>query len=358
MGAEPRRVLALDIGGTKLAAAITDSNGRIDRTRTAPTNAGAGAAAALENAISLAISVLDAERAAGASTGAPSVEAVGVSTMGITREDGVRWAPNVPGWSNLRIPGRLRSAFGGLPVTIVNDVKAATQAELTWGTLRGVGTGLYVNLGTGIAAGLVVDHRVVTGANGAAGEFGYVVPSAADLPPALSDAALSDTAPSDAAPSGSGGVAGPAPLEERIGGLGAARRASRELGFEVTVERLFELAQRDDRAAGILDGLLAEIGMWVGNLAVIADPEVVSLGGGLMRSPGRVLGRVTELVRHITIFPPRVVVARFGADAALAGAGAAALGALPPTGPANGSPTAKEPAPANGAANTAPKELS
>ena len=293
--------LAVDIGGTKLAAAVVDDAGELHGFRTRAT--GPDAAAALERAIGLTSGLLGAD-----------VTAVGVSTMGITRADGVLIAPSVPGWSELRIPGRLRDAFGALPVRIVNDVKAATLAEMAWGELRGVSDGLYLNLGTGVAAGIVSGGVLVGGSHGAAGEFGYAVPSVAELAAA---------------------GAGRAPVEERIGGRGAAEAASRELGVPVSVADLFRLAPDDARAAALLDRLLDEIGLWAGNLAAITDPSVLVLGGGLMRSAEPVLARVSTLVARIAPFPPAVRVARFGASAALAGAGAAALGLLADRGEAS-----------------------
>lgn len=289
------RALALDIGGTKLAAGIVDGHGAARRVAVESTHASAGAVQALERAVALARSVLAAERADGG-----DVVAAGVSTMGITREDQVLFAPNVPGWAELRVPSRLASAFGELPVTVINDVKAATLAELTWGSLRGVGTGVYVNLGTGAAAGLVVGGRLVSGAHGAAGEFGYLA---------------------DAIPGAR--VNGAGPVENLIGGVGAAARASRKLGRPVTVADLF----REPDAAPVLDGLLDDIALWTANLTTVIDPEVLAIGGGFMRTPDPILDRVREVAGLMVPFPPRVVAAHYGADAALAGAAAAALGA-------------------------------
>jgi glucokinase len=288
-------VLALDIGGTKLAAAIVSDTGEQRGTRTEATGADAGQA--LDRAIRLGADLLDSDLLDG-----EDITGVGVATMGITRTDGVALAPSVPGWAQLRIPARLREAFDGLPVTVINDVKAATLAELAWGALRGVSEGLYLNLGTGVAAGIIAGGTLLGGAHGAAGEFGYLVPTVAEL----------------------GLTPGSAPVEERIGGRWAAEAATRELGVPVTVAELFHVAQHDLRARAVLDRLLDEIGLWAGNLAVITDPEVLVLGGGLMHSASPVLDRVSELVTRIVPFPPRVVTARFGAAAALAGAGAAA----------------------------------
>ena len=100
--------------------------------------------------------------------------AVGVSTKGVTREDGVLIA-GMPGGRNF---GSRPCCGSGSPIwrSPLNDVKAATMAEMTWGALRGISHGLYLNLGTGIAAGIVVGGEIVEGAYGAAGEIGYILP--------------------------------------------------------------------------------------------------------------------------------------------------------------------------------------
>ena len=82
-------------------------------------------------------------------------------------------APNVPGWDGLSLPAALREGLSIDCLELGNDVKAAALAEARWGRLRGADPALLVLLGTGVAAGIVVGGEVVTGAHGAAGEFGY-----------------------------------------------------------------------------------------------------------------------------------------------------------------------------------------
>lgn len=295
-------LLALDLGGTKLSAALADSGGHVRAVSTLPTNAELGAVQAVERILVVARDLVD--QAEGEDR---RVQAVGVATMGITEPDRVRLAPSVPGWEALALPGRLRAALPGLPVKVGNDVKAATLAELTWGTLRGVGTGLYVNVGTGLACGLVVGHGVVEGAHGAAGEIGYLMRGPAD-------ARAGD---------------GVAPLEELVGGRGVARWASDALGRPVTMVELVGSAPTDPAIAAIVERLLEELAVQVVNLAIVLDPEVVVMGGGLMRAEGQILERLRVLLARRAPFPPVVEVARFGADASLVGAVALALAAAP-----------------------------
>jgi len=296
---EPDCVVAVDIGGTKLAAAIVDRDGQLRYQRAAPTNSDNGAGQALERALELIAAVIADEEREGVRP-----KALGVSTKGLTREDGVQIAGDLPGWAELRIPARLRERFPGLPTLTVNDVKAGTFAETVWGELRGVANGLYINLGTGVAAGIVVGGELVEGAHGAAGEIGYVVPSLA---------ALAARCPDEA------------PLEELIGGRGMASRASRQLGRSVTMAELVTLGDHDEEARALCEELLDEVALWIANLSIVLDPSKVVLGGGFIRSGRDLCQRVEDVLKRAAPFRPDVVPAFFGADSALVGAGALAL---------------------------------
>ncbi|MEV4253665.1 ROK family protein [Spirillospora sp. NPDC049652] len=307
LGAGPGRpepgagfVLGIDFGGTKIAMATAGPDGTVLRTVRLATLAGDGARTVLDRA-------LDAARRLSAETGrdAGPLLAAGVATFGVVRDDRVLLAPNVPGWEELPLPRLLRDGLGAPAVRLDNDVNAATAAELRWGGLAGTGTGLYVNVGTGLGAGLVAGGRVVRGANGAAGEIGYLLRS----------------------PGEPGHAAGRAPLEEDVSGGGLARRASALAGREITARELFgasvpaELRVLRDRALG-------ELAMMVANLAITLDPERVVLGGGMAAEPALV-SRIEGLLDRAVPFPPVLKPAHFGADAALRGALALALDSLP-----------------------------
>jgi glucokinase len=289
-------LVALDFGGTKLAVTLADSSGSRVSGEVLPTLADEGAEQAVRRAIESAHRLLT-DRAAVAA-------GVGVATMGVTHDDHVELAPNVPGWEGLALPTLLDEAFGPAPVCIANDVKAATLAELTWGELRGVDTGIYLNLGSGIAAALVVGGAVLDGAHGASGEIGYWSRSRADV---------------------TGAAAGRAPLEEYVGGSGVLLRARTELGVDGGVPAVAAL---DDPAArAFLDDLYAEIALHTANLAIAVDPDRVVVGGGFARSSETVLRVIRARLEAFVPYPPELHVAGFGADAATAGAVALAMNA-------------------------------
>ena len=294
-------LVALDFGGTKVAVTLADHDGNAVAGEVLPTRAEEGAEQAVERAVAAAHRLLEEADVAAA--------AVGVATMGITHSDHVELAPNVPGWHRLALPLLLEDAFAPAPVAIVNDVKAAALAELTWGELRGISTGLYLNLGTGIAAALVVGGAVLGGAHGAAGEIGYWARSRGDA---------------------EGAAAGHAPLEEYAGGAGARIRACHDLGVAGGVAELARrVAETDDPAARtFLEDLHAEIALHVGNLVIALDPERVVVGGGFARGSDDALAAIRARLEAFAPYPPDVRRAAYGADAATAGAVALAIRAL------------------------------
>jgi glucokinase len=297
MASDP--VLAIDIGGTKLAAALVTAAGGLIDQRRSETKAEEGAEQALANALELG-------RDVAAANGQAQPQAVGLSTNGLTDENGVALAPAVPGWEHLRIPSALRQAFPGAPTAILNDVKAATLAELRWGGLHGIKEGLYVNLGTGVAAGIVSHGELVQGAHGAAGEIAYLAPSLEAASRRQPDQAL---------------------LEERIGGRGVATWASAELGRATSMQALLA-AEASTPEHAVAERLLDEICFWIANLTVVLDPEVVVLGGGIMRTDRGLARRAEAAIARISPFPTPVRRASFGPESSLLGAGAIALEAL------------------------------
>ena len=299
----PRPVLALDVGGSKIAAALVEADGTLRGHRVSSTSPADGPDRVLQRALDLAEMVWEVHE------GPARPGAIGVSTKGLTSEEGVQLS-GMPGWSSLRIPALLRERFPTSAAVIVNDVKAATRAEMTWGALRGVGHGLYVNLGTGIAAGIVVAGELVEGAHGAAGEIGYLLPSRDSLARLRSRRTDEEVLPL---------------LEGLVGGGAVPARTRRELGTALSMEQLIEQSARDSKTASALDELLDELAFWIANVAVVVDPERIVLGGGFLRSKSGLAERLRDVLERFAPFVPEVERAHFGADSALVGAGALAL---------------------------------
>ena len=168
-------VLGLDFGGTKIAVAVGDLSGRRLGVTTIESLAEVGAEAAMARGLAAARDLL-ADVAPG-----QKLAAVGAATLGIPYDDRVELAPTFPGWGEIAFGQLVRDAFPGVPVRLGTDVKAAAAAELRWGALADCDPGIYLNLGTGLAAAIVAGGTVISGAHGASGEIGYNLRTAADV---------------------------------------------------------------------------------------------------------------------------------------------------------------------------------
>ena len=288
-------VLGIDLGGTKMALGTADASGTILHRQVVPTLAEQGADQAIARAIATGRQLVDQtqEERSGELAG------VGVANMGITLEDRVLMAPNVPGLDRLALPQMMRQAFSTDKVRIENDVKAAASAELRWGALAGVDVGIYLNLGTGIATALVVYGRVLRGAHGAAGEIAYNLRQIHEEVGVRHDRA---------------------PLEEFVGGRAIGERASLQFGEPSTAAEIFHRAQSDPEARAFVEATLTEIAFHVTNLAIALDPERIVVGGGLMRSKDVILPRLAAHLKRFVPFPPTLLEAHFSRDAGLMGA--------------------------------------
>jgi len=235
--------------------------------------------------------------------------AVGAATFGIPFEDRVELAPAISGWESLALGRELRAAFAGAEVRMATDAKAAAMAELRWGSLNGCDPGVYLNLGTGLAAAIVIGGRVVGGRNGAAGEIGYNLRAISDIGRGLDQRS---------------------PLEAMVSGQGLARQAA--AARPMTAADIFEAGQGNPELDELLTRFVAELAFHLVNLAILLNPVRISVGGGMVRSWERLRPHLEHALAAGVPFPPELVVARFPFDAPLLGAVALAVDAADASG--------------------------
>ena len=304
-------LLGVDIGGTKVALGTAVGRSAARRTMRLPSAAADDSAEALLDRVVAA--ARDLVEQSTAEWQAP-LTGVGVVCPGVVLEHGILLAPNNPGWETVRLRETFQKAFPQAPIGVMNDVKAGALAELTRGALSGIRSGLFLNLGTGVAAAIVVNGALVEGGHGAAGEIGYQVPgSRADIAHSDGHAPLAYTD-------------GHAPLEELVSGRAIADRASAALGRKVDTATAFTLAATEPAVRAIIDEALELLAVHVANLAVALDPERIVLGGGLVRQAPLIVPRLTAALGRIVPFPPEVRVAALPDDVPLEGAFEVAAG--------------------------------
>ena len=287
-----RRVVGVDLGGTKILAGIVDERGGIERTLEVPTPT--SSQAALVDAL---VDVVEELRT-------PDVAAVGFGLpTRIDRRSGLAiGAVNIP-LHRLSLPNELGPRVG-LPIGAVNDGGAAALAELHFGAARGASNVVMLTLGTGVGGGVVIDGVLYDGW----AELGHMVIVV------------------DGEPCG-GACTGRGHLESYCSGTAANRIAERELGEGATAHDLVE--QRHPA----LEQIGRYLGAAIGSLVNVFDPEVVVVGGGFGCAAGELLlGPARPLIVREALAPAgetvRVELGALGTDAGLVGAALVGFGAL------------------------------
>ncbi|HEX2314811.1 MAG TPA: ROK family protein, partial [Thermomonospora sp.] len=167
-GTEPY-ALAIDVGGTKLAAALVEPGGRVAHYARMDTPRDVDAEGLWRSLESL-LDKLQAD------AGSPGLAGVGVGCGGPMRWPSAEVSPlNIPAWRDFPLRERLRARHPGLPVRIHNDAICVAVGEHWRGAGRGRANVLGMVVSTGVGGGLILGGRLVDGASGNAGHIGHVV---------------------------------------------------------------------------------------------------------------------------------------------------------------------------------------
>jgi glucokinase len=309
-------LLAVDLGGTKVAAAAVTSEGAILQRLEQPTSQ-AGPAALIEQIADM-LRALMAERAGGSR--AFTAIGVGIPAVLEPETDFVIWGPNLNGWRNVDLRGELGRTLG-LPVYVEYDGHTAVLGEWWQGAARGYRDAAMIIVGTGIGGGLVLDGRLYRGRDRLAGAAGWFALTA--------DAASAD-------PRGQS----LGHWESLAAGPGIARRAAALLqeypasglqGLppdELTARRIFACArQNDELCLRVVAETARLIGLGVANVVSLVNPEIVVLGGSVGRQP-ELLPGIEQVVRQwaqpASAGSVKIVASALGAEAGLFGAAHAA----------------------------------
>ena len=290
-------VIGLDVGGTKILSGLVDREGNVHAEHEVPSPDGSedGVLAALDEAVE----ALLGDRVVAIGYGIPA---------NLERGTGrILRAVNLP-LDDVDLVSRAKERFG-LPVGVENDASAATLAEWRFGAGRDTQNLVMLTLGTGVGGGIVIDGRLFRGW----AELGHIV----------------------VREGGECTCGGRGHLEMLASGGTAGDRAAQELyGSAADAHVLVERAKEGDGAACEALARIGELlGVAVGSLVNIFDPELTVVGGGFGAAAGElVLEPAREAARREAVPPARacvrIVAAELGSEAGLVGAGLVAFEAL------------------------------
>jgi len=309
------KLIGVDLGGTNLRAALVDpETGAVSGRRSVPTEAHEGHEAVIERMGDLVAAVL-AEAGQGVAVRAIGIGAPGTVDMA---RGVVRFLPNLPGqWRDVPLGARI-SARTGLPVQVLNDVRAITYGEWAFGAGRGVDNVVCYAIGTGIGGGLIIGGELHLGIDGTAGELGHTV-----VEP-------------DGPPCSCGGrgclelyTSGPAieALAAKAVIHGHTTRIDRLVGHDlnkITVEVVAQAAAGGDAVAGeIFERVGRYLGIAIGNALGTVSPERVILAGGVAQVGERLFDPIRRTLRERVHLVPvekvEILPAALGGNAGLVG---------------------------------------
>jgi len=304
---EAAHAVAFDVGARHLRAAMVGLDG-IEVVRRDAEVDGRTADGMVEAAVRLAQELAEA---AGVEPESVKHAVVGVPGV-VDQRDGRVWeAANVPGMQGYAARERFSEALR-IPVTVENDINLAAHGEYARGSGNGGTAGtadsfLFLSIGTGVGAGLVLGGNLLRGFKGAAGEL--------------------DSAFEPVFIEGPDGLEPEVPTTMDPCAMAILQYAADKLPGEqdLAMERVFELARADD--PGALDVVREEarrIANYVAVASAVVDVELVVLGGGIGLNGDLLLAPVAERLAARLPYPPRLETSALGSGAVLAGAAALA----------------------------------
>ncbi|MFB6642662.1 ROK family protein [Streptomyces chartreusis] len=296
-----RHVIALDVGGTGMKAALAGAGGELLHQARRPTGRERGPEAVVEGILDFAAEL----RAYGEERFGESAAAVGVAVPGIVDEErGIAaYAANL-GWRDVPLRRLMSERLGGVPVALGHDVRTGGLAEGRIGAGRGADRFLFVPLGTGIAGAIGIDGRVEAGAHGFAGEIGHIVVRPGGAPCPCGQRGCLERFASAAAVSEAWAAACGDPEAD------AADCAKAVASGDPNAVRIWQEA-----VDALADGLVTAL--------TLLDPRTLIIGGGLAEAGETLFTPLRDAVRQRVTFQklPTIVPAALGDTAGCLGAG-------------------------------------
>lgn len=305
-------VLGVDLGGTKLAAAVFSEKGVMLNNESLPLGSRSG-----KEAGSFITSTIMAEIEKARLKGY-NIRSIGVSVPGISMvKTGTVWAPNIEGWTDYPLYREIRDAVGDIPVLIDSDRACSILGEVWMGNAKGCRDAVFLTVGTGIGAGILSNGEVLRGSNDISGAIGWMALDRPFRPKYINYGCFEYHASGD----GIARVAGELLAEDKSYS-GKLRRIEPEA---ITGRHVFEALEEGDWLAGkVISQCIEFWGMAVANIVSLLNPEKILLGGGVF---GPAVRFIPEIIKEAELWAQPVSIRKVRIEASGLGGAAAVYGA-------------------------------
>lgn len=318
-GSDNPIVIGVDVGGTKISAALVNEYGHIHGYQARPTNL-RSTEATLDSIAELILEVIKKENKQ-----RTEIRGIGLGIPGLVDPSrGIGIASVNLHWKNVFVKDEIQKRVG-IPCVIENDVKAAVLGEFRFGESRGLENLIYLNIGTGVAAAILLNGRIYRGQNDMAGEIGHAVVDIRGPKCKCGGQGCLEAI-----------VSGPAILKRvqekiELGHPSTLEKLLRE-NITLTPKEVYEAASAGDHVAR---ETIDEVSRFLANaiqfLALAYDPQRIVLGGGVAYSTPlflenlmRVIDQLSQeswVFRHL-LSPNFITITRLGVHIGILGAAA------------------------------------
>jgi glucokinase len=310
---EQKPILTVDLGGTKIIAAVVLPDGEIISRNYCLTMADHGPEIVIDRILSAVNrAIVQAKMKTSEMVG------FGIAAAGIldTKRGIVTTSPNLPQWHNIPLTGRL-----GIVTYVINDANAAALGEHRFGAGIGFNNVIYLTVSTGIGGGIIIEGELYSGADGCAGEVGHMTVEADGPRCHCGNFGCLEALASGWAMTKSAITRIKNGEKSSIVELVNGRLES------ITAETVTAAARQGDRLAKDLVAEAAKyLGIGLANLVNIFNPELIVIGGGLSKMGDMLLKPARKVLKERAFQLPaqtvHIVRARLGSNAGIIGAAA------------------------------------
>ncbi|MDD7306175.1 MAG: ROK family protein [Peptoniphilaceae bacterium] len=291
-----RKVIGIDLGGTKISGALLDENGNILSSAKVDTGAEEGREVVIGNIVKL-IKKLPYEKA----------RAIGIGTPGFIDSDKgiVTFAGNIKGWSGLNLKKEIEKYFD-LPVFIENDANIALICEQWIGSGKAYDDIVMITLGTGLGGAVYSQGKLLRGSNFQGAELGHMI----------------------LYPNGNQCTCGQKGCAEcYCSGSAIGNEYEKLTGIKKTSENILSSIDKDKASKKVLDQFVINLSYYLTSLRNIFDPQVIIIGGGLINAKDLWWEGMLENFKKVchNFETVDILAAKYLNDAGMIGAGKIAL---------------------------------
>jgi len=260
-------VIAIDVGGTKISSGIVDRYGNVEGFTKIPTDP-RGQEYVIKQIADLIVNFLNV-------SSTKDLLGVGITIPGIVNKNIVVSAPNIKGWKNLDLERTIKNILQrDISIYLIDDRVAGALGERWCGNARNKQNIIFIIIGTGVGAGLVIQGKPYSGFNGAAGSVGWMIIDRTSINYETKKGILEEI------------IAGPSIVKRFKKAIREFSKSGRDLmgNSSISPDKIFQMAKSGNEVAKqIIEDTITYIAICISNVVTILNPEIIIVDGGVGR---------------------------------------------------------------------------